>query len=435
MNNEIAIQVENLSKAYRIGLNEERHETLVGAVVSFVRSPWQNYRNLRRLSNFEDAKPEDRGVRLSRGRPEKSRTPQASSPKSPIDIIWALKNVSFEVKHGEVVGIIGRNGAGKSTLLKILARITEPTDGRASIYGRVGSLLEVGTGFHPDLTGRENIYLNGTILGMSKKEVDRKFDEIVDFSEVEHFIDTPVKRYSSGMRVRLAFAVAAYLEPEILIVDEVLAVGDLNFQRKCLGKMGEVEHQGRTVLFVSHNMAAVVELCHRGLVLGAGQVTFEGTAGQSVNYYVQNDSQNQERMEPAGESVRLENLRVNGLVAPRINKFEPFDISITLRGSIERGAVIYLIIDNASGTTILHEKRTVNGVQKNGSSPSSSIRVSVPNLSLSPGIYSLYFKLLCTTCDGPSRVTSERLPLEVRGESDSLGRALLSPVLDWRVDD
>jgi lipopolysaccharide transport system ATP-binding protein len=200
--------------------------------------------------------------------------------------VWALNNVSFAVEQGEVLGIIGRNGAGKSTLLKILSRVTAPTSGRVKIKGRIASLLEVGTGFHPDLTGRENIFLNGAILGMSRREVQNKFDSIVDFAEVEKFIDTPVKRYSSGMYVRLAFAVAAHLEPEILIVDEVLAVGDAAFQKKCLGKMGEVAHEGRTVLFVSHNMAAIRQLCQKSIVLQTGKISFLGVTSDALaNYY------------------------------------------------------------------------------------------------------------------------------------------------------
>ena len=198
---------------------------------------------------------------------------------------WALKDVSFEVKRGEVVGIIGRNGAGKSTLLKILSRITEPTEGRVELDGRVSSLLEIGTGFHPELTGRENIFLNGAILGMARAEIRRKFDEIVTFAEVGQFLDMPVKRYSSGMYVRLAFAVAAHLEPEILIVDEVLAVGDSEFQKKCLGKMREVSRAGRTVLFVSHNIAAVSSLTTRGVVLNAGRMTFNGTSSAAIDHY------------------------------------------------------------------------------------------------------------------------------------------------------
>lgn len=199
---------------------------------------------------------------------------------------WALKDISFKINRGEVVGIIGRNGSGKSTLLKLLSRITEPTSGDAFIEGRVGSLLEVGTGFHPELTGRENIYMNGTILGMNKREIDQRFDEIVSFSEVEQFLDTPVKRYSSGMFVRLAFAVAAHLEPEILLVDEVLAVGDVEFQKKCLGKMKDVAGQGRTILFVSHNMGAINNLCSRALLLEKGRLVLDSTAEETTDKYL-----------------------------------------------------------------------------------------------------------------------------------------------------
>ena len=241
---DIAIRVENLSKQYRIGGPQARYKTIRESLTEAVQSPF------RRLSS------------VVRG--------QSSAVSN--ETIWALKDVSFEVKRGEVVGIIGRNGAGKTTLLKILSRITEPTEGHAEIHGRVGSLLEVGTGFHPELTGRENIYLNGAILGMKRAEIERKFDEIVAFAEIEKFMDTPVKHYSSGMYVRLAFAVAAHLEPEILLVDEVLAVGDVGFQKKCLGKMGEVALGGRTVLFVSHNMAAVRNLCQRCVLLEEGAV-------------------------------------------------------------------------------------------------------------------------------------------------------------------
>src|SRR5881296_2420456 len=248
---DIAIRVEGISKHYRIGARQERYYTLRDTLTEAVTRPFQK---LAAFFSRNGAGP---------------RTPEASS-------IWALKDVSFDVKRGEVVGIIGRNGAGKSTLLKILSRITEPTEGRARIHGRVGSLLEVGTGFHPELTGRENIYLNGAILGMKKAEIDRKFDEIVAFAEVEQFIDTPVKHYSSGMYLRLAFAVAAHLEPEILIVDEVLAVGDARFRRKCFAKMEDVGHAGRTVLFVSHHMPAITRLCSRGIYLVNGRVEFEG---------------------------------------------------------------------------------------------------------------------------------------------------------------
>jgi lipopolysaccharide transport system ATP-binding protein len=228
-----------------------------------------------------------------------------------------LKDVSFEVEPGEVVGIIGRNGAGKSTLLKILSRITKPTEGMVEIHGRVGSLLEVGTGFHPELTGRENIYLNGSILGMRKAEIDRKFDEIVAFAEVEEFIDTPVKRYSSGMYVRLAFAVAAHLEPEILVIDEVLAVGDAAFQKKCLGKMGDVAKEGRTVLFVSHNMQAVQSLCRRAILIEAGRVVATGGAKAVVSRYLASISEMGSEMKwpeasaPGNNEIRLTSLSVH----------------------------------------------------------------------------------------------------------------------------
>ena len=215
-----------------------------------------------------------------------SPSPISDLQSSTSEEFWALRDVNLEVKQGEVVGIIGRNGAGKSTLLKILSRITEPTAGRIHLKGRVASLLEVGTGFHPELTGRENIFLNGAILGMTRAEIKRKFDEIVAFAEIEKFLDTPVKRYSSGMYVRLAFAVAAHLEPEILIVDEVLAVGDAEFQRKCLGKMSEVAHGGRTVLFVSHNLPSLLALCNRGIVLNKGLKQSEGSIGEAIDHYL-----------------------------------------------------------------------------------------------------------------------------------------------------
>ncbi len=238
----IAIHVENLGKQYRIG-ERERSETLRDALVHLFDSPRRKFKAWRQHIALDETR-----------------------------WIWALYNVSFEIRHGEAIGIIGRNGAGKTTLLKILARITEPTEGFAQIRGRIGSLLEVGTGFHPELTGRENIFLNGAILGMPRIEIQRKFDEIVAFAEVADFIDTPVKHYSSGMYMRLAFAVAAHLETEILLVDEVLAVGDAAFQKKCLGKMGDVTKAGRTVLFVSHNLGAIAQLCPRSVLLRGGQV-------------------------------------------------------------------------------------------------------------------------------------------------------------------
>lgn len=232
--------------------------------------------------------------------------------------IWALENVSFNVERGEILGMIGRNGAGKTTALKILSRITEPTSGTAQIKGRVGSLLEVGTGFHPELTGRENIYLNGVILGMKKKEIDSKFDEIVAFAEMEKFIDTQVKFFSSGMYVRLAFAVAAFLETEILLVDEVLAVGDMAFQRKCLGRMGDIAKQGRTILFVSHNMGAIKQLCGRVMIFDNGQIAFDGDIESAISNYIKMSDQ----MEMSGEVDTEKVLRRTGLGEGRINKIE-----------------------------------------------------------------------------------------------------------------
>jgi lipopolysaccharide transport system ATP-binding protein len=238
-------------------------------------------------------------------------------PRSRRGQVWAIKDLSFEVARGEVVGIIGRNGAGKTTLLRVLSRITEPTEGSAEIRGRVGSLLEVGTGFHPELTGRENVYLNGAILGMRKREIDDKFDAIVAFSEVERFMDTPVKRYSAGMHVRLAFAVAAHLEPEILLVDEVLAVGDFKFQKKCMGKMNEVSRQGRTVLFVSHNMSSIATLCDRAIFLDSGKVVAEGAAMDVVRQYMASLEDVGSEMvwespssAPGNDSVRLHSIRI-----------------------------------------------------------------------------------------------------------------------------
>jgi lipopolysaccharide transport system ATP-binding protein len=238
------------------------------------------------------------------------RYPTKRFPDPSREEFWALKDISFEIKQGDRVGIIGRNGAGKSTLLKLLSRITEPTTGRITLRGRVASLLEVGTGFHPELTGRENVYLNGSILGMSKVEIKRKFDEIVAFAEIEKFLDTPVKRYSSGMYVRLAFAVAAYLEPEILIVDEVLAVGDAQFQKKCLGRMEEVGNEGRTVLFVSHNMGTITQLCNQAIYLKQGQLIRNGTVNQIVSEYLMSDIMDTASIKFDLDNKRLQNKKL-----------------------------------------------------------------------------------------------------------------------------
>jgi lipopolysaccharide transport system ATP-binding protein len=291
------IRVENLSKQYRIGTRQAAYDTLRESLVGAIRAPLLRFRN-----------------------PQSAiRDPQSATRNPQSDHIWALKDVSFEVMPGEVVGIIGRNGAGKSTLLKILSRITEPTSGGIDLHGRVGSLLEVGTGFHPELTGRENIYLNGAILGMKRAEIERKFDEIVSFAEIEKFLDTPVKHYSSGMYVRLAFAVAAHLEPDILVIDEVLAVGDAAFQKKCLGRMKGMSTEGRTVLFVSHNMTALRSLCERAVWLSDGAVSDDGDAKNVISSYLETVSGSvlvqkwhDPQSAPGDNRLRLRSVRVVG---------------------------------------------------------------------------------------------------------------------------
>jgi lipopolysaccharide transport system ATP-binding protein len=297
----LAISVRNLGKRYRLG-RKVRYRTLRDSFVEAIRRPFQR------------------------------------TERDPAEIFWALKDISFDVRHGDIVGIIGRNGAGKSTLLKILSNVTEPTEGEASIWGRLGSLLEVGTGFHPELTGRENIYLSGAILGMPKAEIARRFDEIVAFAEVERFLDTPAKRYSSGMYLRLAFSVAAHLEPDILVVDEVLAVGDANFQKKCLGKMEAVGREGRTVLFVSHSMPTVLRLCRSAMLLENGKQVQAGNPHEVVSAYLQAGSGVAgERVwadpatAPGDEVARLKAVRVlddEGQVADSVDIRRPVTIEV-----------------------------------------------------------------------------------------------------------
>lgn len=272
------IKVERLSKKYIIGHQRENYTALRDVISLGMKNMFRRSRNI-----FSG---------------------QQGKISGSFEDFWALSNISFEINAGDRLGIIGRNGAGKSTLLKILSRITEPTNGRVLIQGRIASLLEVGTGFHPELTGRENIFLNGAILGMSRAEIKAKFDEIVDFAEIEKFLDTPVKRYSSGMYVRLAFAVAAHLEPDILIVDEVLAVGDAQFQKKCLGKMeGVSKNDGRTVLFVSHNMGVMAQFCNKGLLLSKGELIFDGTIGETIGTYISNQTTNQSTYQISNDDV------------------------------------------------------------------------------------------------------------------------------------
>ncbi len=323
--NEIAIRVEHLSKLYRIGENG-------GGIFQ--------YKSLRETFTKAFA-----------------RRSSSAAKTSSSDTIWALQDVSFEIKRGEAVGVIGRNGAGKSTLLKILSRITEPTEGRAEIHGRVASLLEVGTGFHAELTGRENIYLNAAILGMKKREIEKKFDEIIAFAEIEKFINTPVKHYSSGMYMRLAFAVAAHLDPEILLVDEVLAVGDAVFQKKCLGKMDDIAKEGRTVLFVSHNLIAIRSICSRALLIGYGRIIQDGQAPKVLSQYLNltsgekaeeiwNDSDG-----PGNERIRLKAVRIvsNSQKLPQVDIDQEISVEVeylNFQESLRNIGVNMYLLDN-----------------------------------------------------------------------------------------
>lgn len=367
---DIAIRAQNLSKLYRIGKSQQRHDTLRDALVAGFQAPLQRLRR------------DGQGTAV----------PSEST-------MWALKDVSFEVRRGEVVGLIGPNGAGKSTLLKILSRITEPTEGRAEIYGRTGSMLEVGTGFHPELTGRENIHLNGAILGMKRAEIARKFDEIVSFAEIERFLDTPVKRYSSGMYVRLAFAVAAHLEPEILLVDEVLAVGDLDFQKKCLGKMGRVASEGRTVVFVSHNMGAIMDLTERCILLKGGKVAQSGNSQQVVETYLENsksisdyDASAERKWNFAREGLRcaINDVRlVTG--SKRIAVDDPIDVEITCMPYQDLDGVVFGIgIANTFGTRLISCRSDDDSITlRLQQGVPATLHASIPSPQLVPGKYLL----------------------------------------------
>jgi lipopolysaccharide transport system ATP-binding protein len=419
---EIAIKVENLSKRYRIGLKEEIPETFVEAATNFITAPIRNFRQLRALSRFED-------------NGQRSNVKRSNVQHSNEDIIWALKDVSFEVERGEVVGIIGRNGAGKSTLLKILSRITHPTSGRVELNGRVSSLLEVGTGFHPELTGRENIYLNGTILGMTKAEVDRKFDEIVAFSGVEKFIDTPVKRYSSGMRVRLAFSVAAHLEPEILLVDEILAVGDLSFQKKCLGKMEHVSKSGRTVLFVSHNMAMIESLCPRAILLRQGHKAVDDSTQVVIDTYMENlrtdvSTSLSDRKDRQGTGeIRFTDVKIlnsNGNAVDQIHSGQDCLISIRYESPADKsfsgvmfGASFYNRGAHLFSVSTQYNGRTYDCLPQNG-----KVICKIPRLPVSPGTYQ--FNLICRIRGGIADWVTEAGQLVV-ASGDFYGTGQLPP--------
>ena len=339
------IRVAGLGKRYRIG-ERARDTGLRHLIGDALRAP------VRLLTASKYGSSIGSGPANDSAGSSAPRSNNGSTRRGP-SIIWALKDVNFEVRQGEVVGLIGRNGAGKSTLLKILARITRPTEGHAEIHGRVGSLLEVGTGFHPELTGRENVYMSGAILGMRKAEMDRKFEEIVAFSEVERFLDTPLKHYSSGMQVRLAFAVAAHLEPEILFIDEVLSVGDASFQKKCLGKMGEVSREGRTILFVSHNTAAVKTLCSRAIYMKEGSVAASGPVTEVLDNYLLGAAAGanirewpDQAVAPGSESIRMSYIRISppdGEAAITIDTGALIEIGFEhLQGGISLDCTVYL---------------------------------------------------------------------------------------------
>ena len=407
---DIAISAENISKRYRIGACQERYRTLRDTLVDGALAP---FRAIAALGRRRGCLAEEANV------------------------IWSLKDVSFQVRAGEAVGIIGRNGAGKSTLLKILSRITEPTEGHARIHGRVGSLLEVGTGFHLELTGRENIFLNGAILGMKRREIERKFDEIVEFAEVSKFIDTPVKHYSTGMHLRLAFAVAAHLEPDILLVDEVLAVGDLAFQRKCLGKMENVATHGRTVLFVSHNLGAIKELCQTSIVLDQGRIVFRGDVVQGITRYTQG-------LADAGgdwdaHATGWMGVTVRGGTDGPIPGGEPFvaEAYLDVSEPLTTGR-LYCIVDDSNGNCVAHHFIKAHEML-GGVIPCGRYRVQAhfPPLWLVPDAYTVSFKLIGTNAMGFTvRHVSERALLDitdVTGQMDGKVRARLIPPLEWNV--
>ena len=359
---DLAIRCENLSKQYRIG-SPERYRTLRDAIATTALAPFRRSHNNSRNGHSH---------------------------------IWALQDLCCEIKRGEVVGIIGLNGAGKSTLLRILSRITAPTRGHAEIHGRVGSLLEVGTGFHPELTGRENIYLNGAILGMQKSEIDRKFDEIVSFAEVEKFLDTPVKRYSSGMYVRLAFGVAAHLETEVLLVDEVLAVGDAQFQKKCFQKMQEIGTQGRTILFVSHNMSAVRSICEQALILERGKLVAQGEIDATVDRYLSEINASQ----APGEAIETETFSVNAveitsMAGPVIKTFDTVQVKVKFvpRTEIQDpGLYVSILTMDSRRLTGLDLKDFITTASLPAGQPA-ELGFTIESLPLLPGTYQIEIHL------------------------------------------
>jgi lipopolysaccharide transport system ATP-binding protein len=416
------IRVNNLGKRYRIGAKQPVYSTLRESLVGAVRGPFERFRG---------------------------------NGHSQENTIWALKDLSFEVNPGEVVGLIGRNGAGKSTLLKVLSRITEPTTGGIDLYGRIASLLEVGTGFHPELTGRENIYLNGAILGMSRAEISRKFDEIVAFAEVDKFLDTPVKHYSSGMYVRLAFAVAAHMESEILLVDEVLAVGDAEFQKRCLGKMEEVGSQGRTVLFVSHSMPMILRLCNRVVLLEQGKLVADGTPHEVTRAYLHSDGGSPaerawpNRDEAPGDKVaRLRAVRVlddEGEVSEVVDIRKPVSIEVeywNLQRSLRPTVSMHFI--NEDGVTLFCTNDWSNGEWWHTSRAPGLVRAhcKIPGNFLAEGRVFLLVAVCSYNPDVVHAIEHDAISFQVveTGEGDSVRGVyapawpgVVRPMLEWSV--
>jgi homopolymeric O-antigen transport system ATP-binding protein len=417
------IRVDGLGKQFRIGARQARYKTLRESIVSAAQSPFRKFNR--------DGKSEGRSI-------------------------WALKDVSFEVAPGEVVGIIGRNGAGKSTLLKILSRITEPTTGRVELYGRAGSLLEVGTGFHPELTGRENIYLNGAILGMKRGEIDRKFDEIVAFAEIENFIDTPIKHYSSGMYMRLALSVAAHLETEILIVDEVLAVGDVSFQKKCMGKLEEVRSRGRTVLFVSHNVPMVMRLCSRAILLEKGRILEDGPSQHVTRHYLKSGSSSPaERIWPdsqdaPGDSVaRLRAVRAldeEGRLTHTIDIRKPLLLEIeywNLQTKVRPTAVFHVM--NEDGIRLFATNEFNNSAWRERPLKPGLVRARcrIPGNFLAEGLFSIFAAVVTYNPDIIHVYVPDAVSVQIVDHSEGDGvrgvfsgswPGMIRPMLEWEVD-
>ena len=403
----IAISTERLGKRYRIGQRHARYQTL-----------------RQHLSDLFSAN-------LRRG---------TSPSKGKDSHIWALRDVSLEIKSGDLVGIIGRNGAGKSTLLRILSRVTEPTEGYGQTRGRVGSLLEIGTGFHNELTGRENLYLSGALLGLRRAVIEKKFDEIVAFSGVEKFLDTPLKHYSTGMYFRLAFAVAAHLEPDILLVDEVLAVGDAAFQEKCLGKMGDVAKGGRTVLFVSHNMAAVRSLCRRGIVLSDGRISYTGDIDKSIESYyrsigtfgAQEPDKKSRAVDPPRDRLGFGPVILAGRAGNTVGQSDEFSVSSVLRlPEPASGFSLSCVLKDAFGRRLFAQGANSISLGLKSVTPGLyHVTAQCPALWLSPGVYSLYFDAMLWTASSSGRCQSDTLPLDVAGANGGAD-AILHPDLQW----